>query len=387
MNLLIFYLSFAIGSLAGSGFIYSIVIFSQTLTANKGFSGLVFFFLFLPFPLIFLYTGYLLDRYSKKWMLLGFQSIHMAVCLILGYFTDYFVNTPWLLLLLVFGNGIGLTTVLPGRMAILREIAHSHKIVFHTILGNLLLIVCFGLSPLFIGALKESGTFQELFLILGSMHLISIGLALFLKVDRQSNEIKKWNVSEVIHFLREDTVSRQVLYVAVLSMLALGPIQVLLPKYVKEILALGELARGTVLVAFGPGLFFGGVLTILFHHIEKKGRILLGLLCLSSVLFLGLVPFDLPTITALFLFFFGVSGGILSSLMPALLQKRSNDQIRGRLLSMYTVCFQFTPAVSGLASAFLGDMIGIKAAFFWMGLLFSLFAFVSFYLYSELRES
>ncbi len=387
MNLLLFYTSFAIGTLAGSAFLYSMVIFSQTLTAGKGFSGVVFFFLFLPFPLFFLYTGYLLDRYPKKWILLGFQSIHMFVSLILFLFTDAIGELPYLLLGIAFLNGIGLTTVLPGRMAILKEIAHSHRVVFHTILGNLLIIVCFGMSPLFVGALKENGSFNDVFLILACMHLVSIGMAIFLKVNSQQAEVKRWNVSEVIQFLTEDKVSRQVLFVTILSMLALGPIQVLLPKYLRETLALGELARGTVLVAFGPGLFVGGVLTIFFHHVEKKGVVLLTALAVSSLLFMGLVPFDRVLFTSIFLFLFGVAGGIISSLLPALLQKRSSDQIRGRLLSLYTVCFQFTPAVSGLGSAFLGDLVGIPNAFLFLGIFFSLLAFSAAILYSELRES
>ncbi|TGL63851.1 MFS transporter [Leptospira ognonensis] len=387
MNLILFYISFAIGSLAGSSFLYSLVIFSQTLSAMKGFSGLVFFFLFLPFPIIFLYTGYLLDRYSKKWILLSFQSIHTVVSFLIVLFLEDLILHPNYLLILAFLNGIGLTTVLPGRMSILRDIAHTHRVVFHTILGNLLTIFCFGMSPLLVGAIKESGSFKNLFFTLGCMHLVSVSSALFLKVDVVKSEIKKWNYSEVLHFLREDRVSRQVLYVSILSMLALGPIQVLLPKYVKETLALGELARGTVLVAFGPGLFIGGVLTIIFHHLENKGKFLLGFLFLSSILFLGIVPFFLASVTSIFLFLFGVSGGVISSLMPALLQKRSDDQIRGRLLSLYTVCFQFTPAVSGLGSAFLGDLIGIPNAFLSLGIFFAFLSFFSYFLYSELRES
>jgi MFS family permease len=387
MNLILFYSSFALGTFAGSAFLYSLVIFSQTLDAGRGFSGIVFFFLFLPFPLIFLYTGYLLDRYSKKWIVMGFQSTHLIVCLLLFFFFDAFVSFPILLLPLAFLNGMGLTTVLPGRMAILREIAAKHRVVFHTILGNLLLIFSFGMSPLLVGALKEHFSFSEVFFILATSHFCSLFLAFFLKVQRESHQIQKFNISDVLHFLRLDKVSRQVLYVAILSMLALGPIQVLLPKYARDILALGELARGTVLVALGPGLFIGGVLTILFHHLEKKGLVLLLMLVLSSFLFLGLVPFQIPYVTSVFLFVFGVTGGVISSLMPAILQKRSDDQIRGRLLSLYTVCFQFTPAVSGLVSAFLGDLLGLTTAFFWMGGLFVVLAILSVFLYSELRES
>lgn len=75
----------------------------------------------------------------------------------LGAFTDVFISHPFLLLPLAFVNGIGMTTVLPGRMAILREVMESHRLVFHTIAGNLLLIFAFGMSPLAVGWFREEG--------------------------------------------------------------------------------------------------------------------------------------------------------------------------------------------------------------------------------------
>jgi MFS family permease len=387
MNLFLYYISFAIGTLAASAFLYGMVIFSQSLNSIKGFSGIVFFFLFLPFPLFFFFTGTLLDRYSKKWILLAFQSIHFLVALILFLWSEIFILHSQLLLILAFVNGIGMSTVLPGRMAILKDLAEDHRVVFHTILGNLLVIVCFGLSPLFVGAIKERNTFQDVFLIIAIMHFVSISIAIFLTVKKPDSKQQRYSIKDIVHFLQKDTVSRQVLYVTILSMLALGPIQVLLPKYLKDSLSLGELARGTALVSFGPGLFIGGILTIFFHHMERKGVVLLSVLFVSTFFFLGLVPFSNALITSIFLFSFGITGGIISSLLPALLQKRTDDHIRGRLLSLYTVCFQFTPAVSGLGSAYLGDSIGIMNAFFTMGIFFVILSMIAFFLYSDLRKS
>ncbi len=386
MNLFLYYISFALGTLAASAFLYSMVIFSQSLNSIKGFSGIVFFFLFLPFPLFFFFTGTLLDRYSKKWILLAFQSIHFLVALILFLWSEIFILHSQLLLILAFANGIGMSTVLPGRMAILKDLAEDHRVVFHTILGNLLIIVCFGLSPLFVGAIKESNAFRDVFLIIAIMHFVSISIAIFLSVKKHDSKQQSYSIKDIVHFLQKDIVSRQVLYVTILSMLALGPIQVLLPKYLKESLSLGELARGTVLVFFGPGLFIGGILTIFFHHMERKGVVLLSILFVSTFFFLGLVPFSNALITSIFLFAFGITGGIISSLLPALLQKRADDHTRGRLLSLYTVCFQFTPAVSGLGSAYLGDSIGIMNTFFTMGIFFVILSMISFFLYSDLRE-
>ena len=386
MNLFLYYISFALGTLAASAFLYSMVIFSQSLNSIKGFSGIVFFCLFLPFPLFFFFTGTLLDRYSKKWILLAFQSIHFLVALILFLWSEIFILHSQLLLILAFANGIGMSTVLPGRMAILKDLAEDHRVVFHTILGNLLIIVCFGLSPLFVGAIKEKNTFQDVFLIIAIMHFVSISIAIFLTVKKPDSKQQSYSIQDIVHFLQKDIVSRQVLYVTILSMLALGPIQVLLPKYLRESLSLGELARGTVLVFFGPGLFIGGILTIFFHHMERKGVVLLSILFVSTFFFLGLVPFSNALITSIFLFAFGITGGIISSLLPALLQKRADDHTRGRLLSLYTVCFQFTPAVSGLGSAYLGDSIGIMNTFFTMGIFFVILSMISFFLYSDLRK-
>ncbi|EOQ95259.1 transporter, major facilitator family protein [Leptospira wolbachii serovar Codice str. CDC] len=401
MNQLIFYFAFAIGTFASSCFLYSIVIFCQTLDAVKGFSGIVFFFLFLPFPIFFLYTGYLLDHYSKKWVVVSFQFFLFISSFLLGAFTDFFHNHPLLLLPLAFVNGIGMTTVLPGRMAILREVMESHRLVFHTIAGNLLLIFAFGMSPLAVGWFREGNDYPSLFLVLASFHLLSMIAFTSLRynakiqnpgLDSKGSKLDRIpslseNLKTVLEFLKVDSVSRQVMYMAVLSMLALGPIQVILPKYVRTELGLGELARGTVLVFLGPGLFLGGVLTILFHHLERKGLVLLIVFTLSSIFFLGFVPFGKAFTTSLFLFCFGVSGGVVSSLLPAILQKRAEDGIRGRILSLYTVCFQFTPAVSGFLSALLADTIGSQLTFGILGGLFLCFALFSFLQYKELRES
>jgi MFS family permease len=151
MNLFLYYISFAIGTLAASAFLYSMVIFSQSLDAIKGFSGIVFFFLFLPFPLFFLLTGTLLDRYSKKWILIAFQAIHLLVALILYLFSEMFtLHSQWLLLM-AFANGIGMSTVLPGRMAILKDLAESHRVVFHKRGGYVVGFVCWGQSPQCLG--------------------------------------------------------------------------------------------------------------------------------------------------------------------------------------------------------------------------------------------
>ncbi|TGM00304.1 MFS transporter [Leptospira jelokensis] len=427
MNQIIFYLAFAFGTFASSCFLYSIVIFTQTLTVVKGFSGIVFFFLFLPFPLFFLYTGYLLDRYSKKWVVVCFQFFLFLSALLLGAFTNLFETYPYLLLPLAFLNGIGMTTVLPGRMALLREVMESHKLVFHTIAGNLLLIFSFGMSPLAVGWIREFESYSQLFLVLAGFHAVSMFAFTMLtsktkypqvhsksesfnsnvsiendesghtkeeanregKIPFQSNPIPSLagSLKLVLGFLKEDPVSRQVMWIAVFSMLALGPIQVVLPQYVKQELGLGELARGSVLVFLGPGLFLGGILTILFHHLERKGLVLLSVFVCSSVFFLGFIPFYEAKATSFFLFCFGVSGGVLSSLMPAILQKRADDGLRGRILSLYTVCFQFTPAVSGFFASVVRDHTGSFWTFMGLGLGFLLISLFSFLRYTELRES
>lgn len=367
----------------------------------KGFSGIVFFFLFLPFPIFFLYTGYLLDHYSKKWVVVSFQFFLFFASFLLGGLTGVFQTYPFLLLPLAFVNGIGMTTVLPGRMAILREVMESHRLVFHTIAGNLLLIFAFGMSPLAVGWFREGRGYSSLFLVLAGFHFLSMLAFTLLRDSNSKEKIKSLgaydktasfpsltsNLKTILDFLKTDPVSRQVMYMTILSMLALGPIQVILPKYVRTELGLGELARGTVLVFLGPGLFLGGILTILFHHVERKGLILLIVFSLSSLFFLGFVPFGKASATSLFLFCFGVSGGVLSSLLPAILQKRTDDGIRGRVLSLYTVCFQFTPAVSGFLAALLADTIGSQLTFGILGGIFLFFALISFLQYKELRQS
>jgi len=385
LNLTLYYVSFALGTLAGSSFLYSVVIYSQAISNGSDFSGLVFFVLFLGFPLFFYPAGHLLDAYPKKAVLFGFQFLLFGnvLCLALG---EVLGLGKIVLILSAFLTGLGMACVLPGRMAILRELAPVHRLVFHTVSGNLVLIATFGLSPFAVGFLRKELDFANVFLCLGGLHLVSLFFLSFVSVERISVP-RNAPFSEFLTFVRDKSLILQIYVTAIFSMLALGPIQVLLPLYVKKSLGLGDLERGILLSLLGPGLFLGGIVSLVFHHREGKGLVLLFMLVASSVIFLFFVPFLSIWITGFSLVLFGFLGGVVSSLLPALLQKHSPDQLRGRVLSVYMVAFQFTPAVSGFLSAKLESYLGMVFAFNLLGVSFLFLGLYSLLFFRDLRKA
>ncbi len=116
----------------------------------KGFSGIVFLFLiFAVSTYFFIHWIFTRSFPKKKLVLLFFQFLHLLAVFLAGYFDQEIEKTPYLLLGVAFINGMGMTAVLPGRLAMLREVVDTHRIVFHTIIGNLLLIFFFWNEPSF----------------------------------------------------------------------------------------------------------------------------------------------------------------------------------------------------------------------------------------------
>ncbi|PNV76680.1 MFS transporter [Leptospira inadai] len=373
--ILLYYLSSILGLLAGNMYNYTAIILSQNISDSDAFSGWVFFCVCIPLLFLSFPAGRLLDRYSRKWVL-GSAQLSMAVgagFAALSLELDWIgKGRPYLLLIPSILSGIGLAFVMPGRFAILGDLVDHSKIGKHSVWLNTLVLFGYGLAPLAAGSLREFLSFKQVFLGIGCSYLISVVLLAFLPLDSKGRNTQNQvtNVSQIIAYLGRSELVRQFLYLLGTVVMLVGPIQVLLPKYAKEVLGLSESARGALLTSLGIGLVLGGSATFFVHGIRKKGHILFGAAFISSLLFAGL-PFLSSSLflTTFVLFVFGSLTGVIITIIPAGIQQHTENYIRGRILSIYSLVFLLTPAITGVLAGFFSDRIGISSTFVWAGLM------------------
>jgi len=355
----IYYLSSFLGLMAGSMFNYTIVIYSHSLSENERFAGIVFFTAYIPFLFLSWKAGHTLDHHSRKLVVGLSQVLSATSCLVPALLSASGLlhsGNRELLILFTLLSGVAMSFIMPGRLAILGDLARE-RLAQATMVQNVFMLLGFALAPILAGWLRQDFPFSILFLVNGLMYLASLGLLLFVRL--LPAEPRETNV-DVRAFLKTSALPRQILIALFLSMVIVGPIQVLLPKFGKEILLLGETARGILMGMLGTGLIAGAVIARRFAQVFHRGRILIAAISLSGFTFLGTALSTQPIPAALALVLAGICLGMITGFAPALLQEHTPNQVRGRVMSLFSLLFLLTPAVSGLAFAILADRLGTR---------------------------
>ena len=363
-----YYVSAFIAFIAGNMCNYSLVIFSRKLTDSDGFTGLVMMFVFMPTLFFGMYAGILLDRFSRRAMLYFSQSLMALAVFLLALFLELGVMTYQyraLLLLVASLNGISFAFIMPSRMAILGDLVSDHNVGRATIFVNIVIIVAFGLSPMLVGFVKENYSYRILFYFICFLVLLSISLLIPIRFSRES-QLKSApakfldSLGESFAFLRTQPAIAELLIFMPMAVFTVGIAQVLLPEYARSILHLSESQRGAFLSVLGPGLLIGGLSAgPLMGALKRKGRFLLISALVIALLTVLMGLFISTLVVAVILFFTGIFLGFLTSLIPAIIQGRTPNQIRGRVMSMYSVLFFLTPAIVGVLAGFFSDLLGI----------------------------
>jgi hypothetical protein len=159
---------------------------------------------------------------------------------------------------------------------------------------------------------------------------------------------------------------------AIVGYLAMGPMQVLLPKLAITQFGLGDLGRGLFLGTLAVALMIGGLSALKLASAVRSGiSILIATTVVGSMLAAIGLAGQAGAAVAL-LFGVGVGGGFALSLIVAGIQVNSDESVRGRVLATYTVISQVIPAASGLAAGALSQGIGPRLAMISCGALIAL---------------
>src|SRR5690606_32102843 len=138
-----------------------------------------------------------------------------------------------------------------------------------TMFLNVIILLGFALAPVIAGWIRSMQPYSILLIVNGGIYLISAVILVFVKTrqDHQSTTGTaaeapdgKAIVEEAIPFIKKTAIVNQAMIAMFIAMMAVGPVQVLLPEFGKKILGLGESARGAMMGTLGMGLLLGAIL-------------------------------------------------------------------------------------------------------------------------------
>lgn len=353
LDLIRFFAACLAGFLAGHLTNYTVILYAQDVWGRDALAGAGFALCFGVPLLLGWPAGAWCDQYSPQRIA---QIAHGAFLVALLWLVAASRSETWGVTFYLLGAtcaGIGWALLAPARMALLGRLAGERQAKL-AVLFNALVMLGFGLAPLLLALARTQGGWPAVQACGLLLFLLASGLMLGLKVPALGGEghvLKR--ISQGFAYALGAPLLAQALLTAVLIYLAMGPIQVMLPRFAQQTLMLSELDRGLFLGALALALLLGGALALPLARRFGQGRSLLVAAVLSGVA-LSLLGLQESLLGALLcLGANGMGAGLAVSLIVALLQHESEPALRGRLLSVYTVTSQVVPAAGGLGAGLL----------------------------------
>lgn len=338
------------------------------ITGSQTSLGMVTFIGFLPVLLLSLFMGVLVDRVSRRRLLIFTQSWFMLLAIMLAVLTATNLVQYWHILVLAGLLGIGNALDMPARQAFVVELVDQEKgdvmnaIGLNSSLFNLARIVGPAIGGAVVAALGEAPAFA----INAVTFLAVIAALLLMRLPPLETSLRQQRPLENLldgfrYIKRARRVLGLVVMVAAFSMVGFGALT-LLPVFAKDVLNIGVEGFGYLLSAQGVGALLGALLLVVAEKHFHKGRTLLFSRVLTSAAIGGLALSRIPWVSMVLLGIGGYAFITQLILTNTLIQTIVPDNLRGRILSTYTWALGGFYPLGSLLMGFLGDQWGAPNA-------------------------
>ena len=343
--------------------------------------GLVWFFSYLPIFLLSLFSGVLVDRINKKYLLLFTQVAFMSIAFLLAVFTQLEIVTVKFILLVAMLNGVILSLDAPARQSIVVELVGKQKILNAIALNSIAFHSARMLGPalagIFIAAISIAGCFY-----INAISFLAFIVALLLirpkHITKNNNSHFLVDLKSGIKFIRHNRIYLILIsIVGVISLFGFSYV-VLMPVFAKVILNLDVKGFGLLMSASGVGSLLAGLKLASLKESNKQPRFLVFSLYVFSF---GLVIFALSKsfiFSILILVLIGFSSMSALVIINSMIQTMVPNEFRGRVMSIYILTFAGTIPFGSIVAGSLSQAIGVSNTLIVSGCLcFILFLFTN----------
>jgi len=320
----------------------------------------------IPTLLFSLWAGDLADRHDKRRIILIAQGVALSAALALAVLTGTERITYGALLALVFVLGTAAAFEIPTRQSFFVELVGPadlpNAIALNSAAFNATRIVGPGLAGAMIGTMGIAACYyaNAISYIAVMIGLLMMRLPRFIPAARTTSTVE--NIREGLAYIRSDRLVRTLVWlVAGLSVTAL-PYVMLLPVFARDVLRVGAPGLGSLLAATGAGALAAGISLAAGRIRVPRGRLILGAMTVFALVLMG---FALSRSYALSLVLLSLAGFCMilnNASVNALLQSRTPDRLRGRVMSVYVFMFIGMTPLGALQAGALARWLGAPYA-------------------------
>ncbi|MGA7607865.1 MAG: MFS transporter [Anaerolineales bacterium] len=326
--------------------------------------GIVGFAAAVPALIVSPWGGVVVDLVPKRTLLIITQASAMLLAFILAVLSFTNVVQEWHIILLA--GGIGLVNAFdgPGRQAFLVEMVGrddlSNAIALNSLMGNGARVIGPALGGILLAVVGAAWCFT----INGISFLaVIIGLwAMQVKPHQPLHLMESpWKqlISGIQYVSKQMDLGGLLLLASIFSIFGISYATVL-PAFAEQVLHQGAAAYGWINTAIGAGAVAGA-----FMITNQHGRSWRGLwLVIAGIAFpivLGAFAFmPIYSVSLILAFGLGVGFMVQFTMINTLLQTRVDDQLRGRVMALYTLTFFGFAPLGNLAIGALAQSIGLS---------------------------
>jgi len=332
------------------------------LTASPVYLGLVGFASGLPTLLFTLFGGIVADRLPRRTLLVITQFSMLVLAFILAGLTFANLVHAWHIVILAFLLGIANAFDAPARISFVTELVSredmTNAIALNSTMFNIATIVGPSLAGLTYAALGPAWCFT-----LNGISFVAVIIALLLMhiapfVPPPCRDSKLHDLTVGLRYVLTDRLSLALTGSAgMVGILALGMMN-LLPAWATDVLHGDVKTNGWLIAARGVGSLFGGLMLAAFGKRKIRGILwTIGSFTMPLLLlFFSIVhwlPFSLIMLVGL-----GWSTMLIIINNNAIIQSRVEDNLRGRVMSVYTLVFFSAMPIGSLLAGVAAEKIG-----------------------------
>jgi predicted MFS family arabinose efflux permease len=332
------------------------------LTHSPAYLGYVGFASGIPIWLFSLLGGVISDRMPLRTLLLITQTTMMILAFILAALTFLGHIQPWHILVLAFGLGIVNSFDAPARQAFVIELVGREDLSNAIALNSTMFNLGTAIGPAIAGVVYAVLGPGWCFTINGVSFIAIISALLMMRLERQLPRMRKGtaidDLKDGLRYLISHSTIRMLITITMVTTIFGMSFAVLLPAWAVKILGGDATTNGFLQSARGIGSLIGALMIASLARTKIKGK----LLTLGSLVFpaLLLVWSAIHSVPLSLLVLVGVGWGtmLVLNISNILGQLHVPDHLRGRVMSVYTLCFFGMFPLGSLLLGTVAEVIG-----------------------------
>jgi MFS family permease len=330
------------------------------LTHSPAYLGYVGFASGVPIWLFSLFGGVVSDRVSRRNMLLITQTAMMILAFALAALTFLGLVQPWQIVVLAFALGVANAFDAPARQAFVVELVAREDLGNAIALNSTMVNLGTAIGPALAGVTYALFGPGWCFTINGISFLAVIIALLMMRLQPQPRRARKTStvvdLKEGLRYVVSHPIIRVLIATAAVSTIFGLSFATLLPAWSVTILGGDSTTNGFLQSARGVGSLIAALTIASLGRFKFKGKLLtLGTFLFPLSLLIWAVVRRLP-LSLLLMVAIGIGSMFVINMTNILVQSHVTDELRGRVMSVFTLSFFGMMPVGALLAGALAEV-------------------------------